>query len=220
MSINPTFPSSVERPECTHKVRQHNSCSIYKQTRENTIKSTMLPSMGLVENGSKESDNVDSSSFIRDSRYAGGRFESLKDKAHRVDTEQCSSFGNISFMGHTNGRPVCFRGKRKAKIFCSWIPSHLALATDALSVSWENMEAYAFPPICLIPKVLQHMKRFQCQLILIAPQWPRRSWYTNLLQTLIACPVKLPIIHNMLYQPKTTIVHPNPQVFNLIAWLL
>ena len=27
-------------------------------------------------------------------------------------------------------------------------------------------------------------------------------------------------MHNMLFQPKTTIVHPNPQVFNLVAWLL
>ena len=115
MSINPTFSSSVERSECTHKVRQHNSCSVYKQTRGNTIKSTMLPSMGLVENGNKESDYVESSSFIRDSKCPCGRFESRKDKAHRVDTERCSSLGNLSFMGHTNGRPVCFRGKSQSK---------------------------------------------------------------------------------------------------------
>ena len=109
---------------------------------------------------------------------------------------------------------------RKVTMFCSWMPSPLAFAVDALSVSWENMEAYAFPPIALIPKVLQHMKKFHCQLILIAPQWPRRHWYTDLLQMLVACPRQLPVIQNLLYQPQTKIVHPNPQVFKLVAWLL
>ena len=105
-------------------------------------------------------------------------------------------------------------------MFCSWMPSPLAFAVDALSVSWENMEAYAFPPIALIPKVLQHMKKFHCQLILIAPQWPRRHWYTDLLQMLVACPRQLPVIQDLLYQPQTKLIHPNPQVFKLVAWLL
>lgn len=109
---------------------------------------------------------------------------------------------------------------RKVEIFCSWIPSPLAWAVDALSVPWQNLDAYAFPPIALIPKVLQHMKKFHCQLILIAPQWPRRHWYTDLLQMLIAPPMRLPMIQDLLYQPKTMIVHPKPEVFNLVAWPL
>ena len=32
-----------------------------------------------------------------------------------MDTEQCSRFGNLSLMGHTNGGPVCFRGKSQSK---------------------------------------------------------------------------------------------------------
>ena len=109
---------------------------------------------------------------------------------------------------------------RKVEMFCSWIPSQIAWAIDALSVPWQNMDAYAFPPISLIPKVLQHMKKFRCQLILIAPQWPRRHWYTDLLQMLVAAPKRLPMMEDLLYQPKTMIVHPNPQVFNLVAWPL
>ena len=59
-------------------------------------------------------------------------------------------------------------------LYCSWFPSPQAFAMDALSIPWANMFAYAFPPICLIPKVLSHMLQFHCQIILIAPQWPRR----------------------------------------------
>ena len=41
---------------------------------------------------------------------------------------------------------------KKAMLFCSWIPSQHAFALDALSVAWENMYAYTFPPIQLIHK--------------------------------------------------------------------
>ena len=109
---------------------------------------------------------------------------------------------------------------KKTPVFCTWYPSQLALATDALSIAWENMEAYAFPPICLVPKVLQHMKKFRCQIILIAPQWPRRNWYTDLLQMSIACPRKLPVRQDLLFQGRVKIFHPNPQLFNLTAWFL
>jgi hypothetical protein len=54
------------------------------------------------------------------------------------------------------------------------MPHTEALAVDALTISWEKMYAYAYPPICLIPKILQYMRQFHCQIILIAPQWPRR----------------------------------------------
>ena len=35
---------------------------------------------------------------------------------------------------------------KKAPIFCSWTPDPNALAMDALSIPWEGMDAYAFPP--------------------------------------------------------------------------
>ena len=108
----------------------------------------------------------------------------------------------------------------KLPIYCSWIPSQKAFAIDALSIPWNNMEAYAFPPICLVPNVLAHMSLFHCRIILIAPQWPRRHWYTNLLQSLIDYPRRLPVLNNLLHQPKTRIYHPNPEMFNLTAWLL
>ena len=109
---------------------------------------------------------------------------------------------------------------KQTPVFCSWIPHQDALAIDALSISWEGMFAYVYPPICLIPKVLQHMEQFRCQIILIAPKWPRRHWYPDLLKFLIACPRKLPLWPDLLQQPKTMISHPNPEVFSLHAWLL
>ena len=109
---------------------------------------------------------------------------------------------------------------KKTQVVCSWVPHPQALALDALSITWENMFAYAFPPTCLIPKVLQHMKQFHCELILIAPHWSRQHWYPQLLELLIACPLKLPAESNLLSQAKGKILHQNPQSLKLTAWLL
>lgn len=109
---------------------------------------------------------------------------------------------------------------KKAVVFCSWMNHPQALAVDALSIEWNNMFAYAFPPLALIPKILQHMQKFQCEIILIAPHWPRQHWYPQLLQLLVACPLKLPLVENLLVQGKRKVAHPNPEVFQLTAWLL
>jgi hypothetical protein len=109
---------------------------------------------------------------------------------------------------------------KQTTLFCSWLPQPQAFALDALSIAWQNMYAYAFPPIQLIPKVLNHMKLFKCRLILIAPNWPRQHWFPQLLKLLIAKPIKLPVSQNLLSQYKGRIFHQNPQSLKLTAWLL
>ena len=108
----------------------------------------------------------------------------------------------------------------QTQIYYSWNPDHLADAIDALTIPWNNMFAYAYPPICLIPKILQHMTQYNCQLILIAPHWPRRHWFPYFLKFIADFPRKLPVREDLLHQPKSNILHPNPAVFNLTASLL
>mgnify|MGYP003471155369 FL=1 len=64
--------------------------------------------------------------------------------------------------------------------FISPFPDPLAAGMDALSLDWADRDLYAFPPFPLIPKVLQRLERFQCQLTLIAPLRWNRSWISPL----------------------------------------
>lgn len=48
----------------------------------------------------------------------------------------------------------------KIPILWTWRPHPKAIAIDALSISWKRLIAYAFLPICLFPKVLEHIKQF------------------------------------------------------------
>jgi len=90
---------------------------------------------------------------------------------------------------------------KQAHICCTWIPHPTALELDALTISCDRMFVYAFPPIFLVPRVVQYMKRFQCTIILIVPVWPRRHWYPELLQLSVANPIVLQVVHNLLSQP-------------------
>ena len=78
---------------------------------------------------------------------------------------------------------VCVSPKPSDANFLHMVSEQIGLCSRC---SWENMFAYAFPPLCLIPKVLKHFSQFHCTIILIAPQWPRRHWYTEIIQYLIA----------------------------------
>jgi hypothetical protein len=45
-----------------------------------------------------------------------------------------------------------------------------------MSTSWKGMFAYAFPPFRFFSQVLQKVARESCNIILIAPAWPRSRW--------------------------------------------
>lgn len=87
------------------------------------------------------------------------------------------------------------------------IPDQKALAIDALSILWDKMIAYAYPPICHIPKISSHMKQFQCQIILIAPH-------------IYCIPIRLPPRADLLFLPRSNIYHPDPKISFLTAWHL
>ena len=109
---------------------------------------------------------------------------------------------------------------KKCPVFLSWIPDHRALGCDAFQVSWSSVLGYAFPPVKLIPRVLQKVISEKSTVILIAPRWPRRMWYPQILSLLIDVPQELPILEDLLSQGtgKDHLIHPAPQILELVAW--
>ena len=73
------------------------------------------------------------------------------------------------------------RFNHKLPRFVSPVPDRSAWEVDALSLPWEDLDAYAFPPTALlhqvVMKLLDHGFR---RLILIAPGWPNMSWFWDL----------------------------------------
>ena len=61
--------------------------------------------------------------------------------------------------------------------YFSWKPDPMAEGTDVFSISWRNLQAYAFPPFCLIGKVIRKCLTDQAQMLLITPWWTQQHWF-------------------------------------------
>ena len=112
------------------------------------------------------------------------------------------------------------RYNHKCDLFVSPVPDPLALATDALSFDWDHLWAYAYPPPQILTKVLRKLRSHSCQIMLIAPDWPKQSWYSDLLELSVEDPVRLPLLPRLLKQPHREVFHRCPEILNLHAWLL
>ena len=77
-----------------------------------------------------------------------------------------------------------------------------ALGTDALLQNWNGWQAYAFPPWSPIPAVLKKLRSSSGVLLtIIAPYWPPRPWFPELLELVVDGPVPVPLSRDLLWQP-------------------
>ena len=104
--------------------------------------------------------------------------------------------------------------------FVSSVPDQKAWAVDAMTISWKPMFNYIFPPFRLLHRILHKIREDGCKTILIAPAWPRQSWFPDLL--LLSCekPLRLPLRGNLLSQLKGKKLHQGLEKLHLHAWLL
>ncbi|XP_059371000.1 uncharacterized protein LOC132108312, partial [Carassius carassius] len=82
------------------------------------------------------------------------------------------------------------------------------LGLDAMVQTWPRLCLYAFPPIALLPGVLARVRRDGARLLLVAPFWPGRVWFSDLVSLLDGSPWEIPIRTDLLSQAQGTIIHP------------
>ena len=72
--------------------------------------------------------------------------------------------------------------------FVSWKPVPEAWETDAMKLPWDQLQAYASPPFCLIGRALTKVHQDQATLILVTPTWQTSPWYKELLEMITEDP--------------------------------
>ncbi len=94
------------------------------------------------------------------------------------------------------------------------------LGLDAMVQTWPRLCLYAFPPIALLPGVLTRVRRDGVRLLLVAPYWPGRVWFSDLISLLDDSPWEVPIRRDLLSQAGGAILHPRPELWKLWVWPL
>ena len=105
--------------------------------------------------------------------------------------------------------------------YCSWSRDPTAFHQDALSMSWNNISGYAFPPIALIPRVLLKLTQSSnCRILLVCPKWPRQLWFPRLLSLLVATPRILPVREDLIQTAGNPLPMDTIRTISLTVWPL
>ncbi len=74
------------------------------------------------------------------------------------------------------------------------------LGLDAMVQTGPRLRLYAFPPVALLPGVLERVRRDGVRLLLVAPFWPGRVWFSDLISLLDGSPWEIPVRRDLLSQ--------------------
>ena len=162
-------------------------------------------------------------------RHIPGRLNVIADKQSRhnqvIQTEWSLSPQVFHLLCSKWARPqidlFATRFNHRLPKFISPVPDPAAWAVDALSLSWENLDVYAFPPVSLLNQVVSKLvdQGFH-RMILVAPGWPNMPWFWDLVSLSSQIPFSLPLEKDLLTQPFNGLLHRNLSHLNLHAWLL
>lgn len=72
----------------------------------------------------------------------------------------------------------------------------------------------------LLAQTLCKVREDEEQVLLVAPYWPTRTWFSELMLLVTAPPWRIPLRRDLLSQGPGTIWHPRPDLWNLHVWLL
>ena len=100
-------------------------------------------------------------------------------------------------------------------------PDPQAVFEDAFRHPWDDLDLYAFPPFPLVGRVIARVRESShVAMTLVAPLWPEKEWFADLLLLLTQPPLALPWWDSLLRQPHCNLFHQGVHALNLHAWQL
>jgi hypothetical protein len=87
----------------------------------------------------------------------------------------------------------------KVPRFSSWLPDPDAESIESFTISWEGENVYAFPPFCLIGRVVQKIIYEHARGILVVPDWATKSWFTMVKIITVQKPLTLLVTDDVLH---------------------
>ena len=100
----------------------------------------------------------------------------------------------------------------KLPLYCSLVPDPQAVFEDAFRHPWDDLDLYAFPPFALVGRVIARVQQSsRVSMTLVAPLWPEKEWFADLLLLLTQPPLVLPCWDRLLRQPHCNLPSRRPR---------
>ena len=216
------FSRRCSRSPCDRDVRQLHGCGVRQQTGGHGVEASVF-----VDQPPSEMDGV----FRRPSRseVSSRRVQ----RPGRCTQPSRASLGTewslhpqvARALLRTWGNPsidlfaTCLNAK--LPLYCSLVPDPQAVFEDAFRHPWDDLDLYAFPPLALVGRVIARVQQSsRVAMTLVAPLWPEKEWFADLLLLLAQPPLVLPCWDRLLRQPHCNLFHQGARALNLHAWRL
>ena len=109
----------------------------------------------------------------------------------------------------------------KLLLYVSPVLDPQAWKQDALHLQWDHIFAYAFSLFELLRQVISKVMESEgLALVLVAPLWPQKEWFADLLDLLVEEPLELPRMWNFLVQPHVKKYYRGLETLRLHTWSL
>ena len=216
-----TLFKTVHQEISASSLRQHQCSTPHKQTRRNSLNRAFCPHVETPYLVQQTPDNSQSETRPKVTQCHCGRpLQEEPNSTHRV-VPVSQIFKQITRLWeHPQIDLFATNLNTKPPTYVSPIPDPQAWAVDALNISWKNIVGYAISPTAFLSRVFQKLQSQECRLILIAPGWPTKPWFWDLVKLFLDHPRQLPPICSLLKQPLNNQFHSHPESLNLHAWYL
>lgn len=96
----------------------------------------------------------------------------------------------------------------KCEKYVSWKRDPGAVMIDAFTISWKNLNFYAFPPFSLILRVLNKIINEKATGIVVVPHWPTQVWFPLFSKLIASEPIIFSSTPDLITSPYSSAAHP------------
>ena len=217
------FSRRCSRSPCDRDVRQLHGCGVRQQTGGHGVEASVF-----VDQPPSEMDGV----FRRPSRseVSSRRVQTSWQMYSAVAGKLWGQSGLSTlrwrehfFVRGAIRQSTCSRlaSTRSCPYIARLSPDPQAVFEDAFRHPWDDLDLYAFPPFALVGRVIARVQQSsRVAMTLVAPLWPEKEWFADLLLLLTQPPLVLPCWDRLLRQPHCNLFHQGAHALNFHAWRL
>ena len=221
----PSVVSRCHRSPCDSDLKQLEGRGVRQQARGHGLPGPMLVGQppSEMDGESRHPSRCEVSS--RTSQCLG-RSPQPSRASRRDRVVSSPSGGEVTALrlGQSVDRPFCDEPQRETDpllLACPGSPGRLRGRFSSSLGSWDDLDVYVFPPFPLIGRVIARVRESsRLAMTLVAPLWPEKEWFADLLFLLAQPPLALPWWDSLLQQPHCNLFHQGVHGLNLHSWRL
>ncbi|CAG2224453.1 unnamed protein product [Mytilus edulis] len=212
-----SFPNVSKESVCHSGHGQHNSCSLSQESGRNSFTFSLSDSQRHSPSVFSTPGSSSGETYCGAPQYSSRHSIQIPcSSKHGVGTTSSSFQSCDSSLGVTSDRSVCDQSQSQTSNICvSGSGSKIFCGRRNEPILERNVRVRLPSFQVSLPSTSENSK-----IIVIAPAWPKQSWFPDLLRLSCACPLVLPLRPDLLSQIKGKVLYQNPEKLHLHAWLL